>query len=200
MERAYDLGDERLDGRVPPGRYCVVDPIEAVRRTYVVVGDAGQATLTPALRAAGGEAEAAVLTAKALKFLLLSVRTPEAEVLRRSRAGLDLGPASERAVARYWRWRLAPALMRYPTAGSPDPPSIARAAAAGRLAVQRGFQPGSVEELRSEYARCYGSWPFEETTDARAFYERDYFRVLAVAAPAQERLAASPLGRDEGWF
>jgi hypothetical protein len=106
---------------------------------------------------------------------------------------------SERALTRYWRWRLLPWILRYPTVCTPDPPSIARVAAAARLSVEHEFVASSVEELRAEYARRYGFWPFEEATDVRGYYERDYFRVLEVAAPAQELLAATPVGRLEDY-
>ena len=198
-ERAYDLGPERLEGRIPPGRYRCRNIDDDGPRAYLVVESTRPERLAPALSALRREEGVEVVTEKSLKFMLLSVRTPEAEVLRIANPSLELARPSKAAMVRYWRWRSQPCFFRAPFKFSPDGPSICRSAARARLYLEHGVSMDRAEDIRRAYKRAYGAWPFEEINDARAFYVREYPRLWDVADRVLEALARNPLGRLEDY-
>jgi hypothetical protein len=202
MERAYELGDERLEGEVPPGLYRSRSRADLLTRTYLVVPSASPADLAPAVRAMRRDPRLEVETAKSLKFLLLSVRTIEVFELARLNPELGLAPPSDRALVRHWLWQTQPYFLRTPNKFSPDPPAMCRTVADARLYLERGITAHVTPDgsgTRRAYRDAFGIWPFEETTEPRRFYRGDYLRLWEVADRVHELLAAHPLGRLSDW-
>jgi hypothetical protein len=199
LERAYDASDERLEGRIPPGRYRSAGAEDWLPRTYLVAASAGAGDLGSALREAAADPRAEVWTEKALKFVILSIRSPEVWPMLRLNPALDLGSPSRRALTRHWRWCSQPRFFRAPLPSSPDPASMCRLAAAARLYLDRAEVTSSAAELRRVYRRVWGSWPFEETNDLRGFYEREYSRLQDVAGRVIELLNGSREGMLEDY-
>ena len=96
-------------------------------------------------------------------------------------------------MVRYWRSRSRPYCFRSPTPSLPDPPSMCRSAAAARLWLEHGVVADTAAELRAAYRNSYGSWPFEETSDARTFYRREYTKLWDVADRVLAILRSHPL-------
>jgi hypothetical protein len=153
-------------------------PFSFAPRTYLLVDPFREDQVTQALATMRHKARIFVTTEKALKLYLYHRNPWEYYLLQAPSASFSLLPPPEEALHRSVRFALHKEVPR--SAGFSIGKTIDRSATVGlqyaqcRLYGEQGKIATSAEDLRQQYRRSYGAWPYRGEASREVYFLHDY--------------------------